>query len=150
MAYNEELAYRIELVRGLHNKSTGFEARSVLSELAYGIVTEQMNASERKSKTELLRSLADEIKDDPEQLEDFKWTGPISKEFTAFNKKNSREESEFQQRLIETRNGIVRSVCAFLEPYLYITYEEAQAKLKELRALHNSNPPVDDHNSRTS
>jgi hypothetical protein len=135
MAYKEELAYQIELLRGLHNKTTAIEARRVLGELAYGIVTEQMSASERKSKTELLRGLAEEMRDDPELLEDFKWGPPTSDEFAVFYKENkSLEEIEFMQRLIDTREEIVRSVCLFLEPYLYITYEELQAKLKELRA----------------
>ncbi len=139
MEYKEELAYKIELVRGMHNESSAFEARLMLNELAYGIVTGQMSINERKSKIDLLRSLAEEIKDDPEQLEDFKWAGPISKKFAAFQKGNkSLEGIEFRQRLIEAREGIVRSECPFLEPYLYITYQEAQAKLKELRARHDS------------
>jgi len=144
MGYKEELAYQMELIRGMHNKSTGFEARRMLSELAYGIANGQMSADERKSKTDLLRSLAEEIKDDPEQLDDFKWAGPISKELADVHKENSKEEIEFKQRLIETRDGIVRSVCPFLEPYLYITYEEAQAKLKELRARRDSDQLVED------
>jgi hypothetical protein len=139
-AYEQELAYELELMRAVEaDVDAPRIVRRLLIEIAEGIVDGKFSSIEKARKIEQLRQYASILHGNSNLLERFKWT-VIEEYATRENKPEARrEKSEWEIRrshsIWDTKLATVRAECPFLEPYLCITLSELEGKIAELEGL---------------